>query len=205
MFCSKCGFDNKDDARFCKKCGNQLNNQSINQNITELNKNQNLEEKGNNKLLIVCISIILIVLIIAGTLFLLSNENGQKSLFNNNQSNNISENNHTELKVNTATFYLDGNPDTGVTATINVGKEFTNENIEVMTTYYRDGVNINSPSYYENHKVDDEGNFIITDYTPMPKYPDKCLIELKYNNQTFKFECDMGKYKGSQTSVPRVV
>ncbi|MBQ6220661.1 MAG: hypothetical protein IJJ47_13095, partial [Methanosphaera sp.] len=97
-----------------------------------------------------------------------------------------------------------GNPNTGESATINVGKEHFNEDMEVKTTYSRDGVNFNNPDY-EYRTVDADGNISITDYTPMNKYPDYCLISIRYNDKVYQFECDIGKYNGTQSTVPRAL
>lgn len=200
MICNNCGFDNRDDAKYCKKCGNSLvtYNNGFNNTYSQVEKNE-----SSTKLIIISISIIIITLIIAGTVYLtMSNNENVNS--NDNQNNQLVDT-VKKVQVNTATFYLDGNPNTGITATINVGKEYTGENMEILTTYSRDGYNLNNPSTYENHKVDDEGNIVITVYDPIPKYPDYCNIKIKYNNQLYQFGCDMGKYKGSQTVVPKII
>ena len=57
----------------------------------------------------------------------------------------------------------------GIPATVNVGKEYSGQSMEIMTTYSRDGSNLNNPSSYENHIVDDEGNIQITEFAPIPK------------------------------------
>ncbi|MBE6494400.1 MAG: zinc ribbon domain-containing protein [Methanosphaera stadtmanae] len=200
MICNNCGSNNRDGAKFCKKCGTSLviyDNRSFNKS-SQVKKNE-----SSNKVIIISISIILITLIIAGTVYFTMNNDG--NINSNDNQNNQSVDTVKKVQVNTATFYLDGNPNTGITATINVGKEYTGENIEILTTYSRDGYNLNNPSTYENHKVDDEGNIVITVYDPIPKYPDYCNIKIKYNNQIYQFGCDMGKYKGSQTVVPKMI
>ena len=194
MFCKFCGTENKDNDKFCKKCGN-----SLIQDIREVNHSlHNNNHSSNKNLIIICITILIIITIISGTILLYDYENVISSNITNQNNQSINK----ELQVNNATFYLDGNPNTGITATINVGKEFTGENVEIMTTYSRDGSNLNNPSNYENHEVDTDGNIVITEYAPIPKYPDYCIIEIRHNNKLSKFGCNMGKYKGSQTSVP---
>ena len=194
MICNNCGFDNMENSKFCQKCGNPLNYQNINKNSMYSPGKDN--HSSNNTVLIICATLIIIVAIIAGT-FLFLNNNGNADLTNDNQITN-----NAVLNVNTASFYLDGNPNSGIPATVNVGKEYSGQNMEIMTTYSRDGSNLNNPSSYENHIVDDEGNIQITEFAPIPRYPDYCLIEIRYNNQTYKFGCNMEKRKGSQTSVP---
>ena len=206
MFCSKCGFDNKDSSKFCKNCGEPLNIHSKNMKVnTSSQIDGHRSSKNNKNLIILCVTILIIAALIAGTLLLTNNtENVDSSNDSTNQTNNTTMGDK-ELKVNTATFYLDGNPNSGIPATINVGKEFTGENMEVMTTYSRDGSELNNPSSYENHEVDNEGNIVITEYAPISRYPDYCLIEIRYNGQVYQFGCDMVKGKGSQTRVPTKV
>ncbi|MBR0472842.1 MAG: zinc ribbon domain-containing protein [Methanosphaera sp.] len=199
MICPNCGLENVEGAKFCRSCGHPLNNYQNNgfNNYTQPIPTQ--KNKNNTTILILCITIIILTAIIAGTyLFLLNNNEATP----NNQANEI---NIPQLNVSSASFYLDGNPNTGIPATITVGKEHAGENMEVITTYSRDGTNLNSPSGYENHVVDEDGNIKITEYAPIPKYPDYCKIEIRYKNNVYQYGCDMGKHKGSQTSTPRPI
>lgn len=200
MICGACGFNNEENAKYCQRCGNSLNNYSRGVNTYPQTNNYH-QSKNNSNIIIISVTVIIIALIAAGTFLLLSD-----SLpFLNDNTHNTSEITYDQLKVNTATFYLDGNPNTGIKTTINVGREHTGDTMGVMTTFSRDGVNMNNPSEYSQCVVDDEGDIVFTDYTPIPKYPDYCLIEITYDNQIFKWECDMGKYKGYQTNVPREI
>lgn len=193
MFCPNCGFNNVEEARFCKKCGTQLNPQN---NI----KYTNNSSSDNKNLIIICITVIVILCIVAGTYIMLSqNANTGENLNTSMPIQNKS------IRVNSVTFYSDGNPNTGETATINVGPEFSGEQIGVMTLYSRDGVRQNSPTSYEIHTVSVDGNVVITDYTPMPRYPGHCLIKIKYNDVIYQYECDIGTYKGTQTIVPEEI
>lgn len=204
MYCPRCGCENVEGAFYCKKCGCSLNNAPNNQPVyTPPQRNSS----STKNLLIIAITVLIITLIVAGTLIILSDNNNDGSIINNIQksvSNNQSSDASDTLNVNQVTFYSDGNPNTGESATINVGKEHFNEDMEVKTTYSRDGVNFNNPDY-EYRTVDADGNISITDYTPMNKYPDYCLISIRYNDKVYQFGCDIGKYKGTQSTVPRAL
>lgn len=204
MYCPRCGCENVEGAFYCKKCGCSLNNAPNNQPVyTPPQRNSS----STKNLLIIAITVLIITLIVAGTLIILSDNNNDRSIINNIQksvSNNQSSDASDTLNVNQVTFYSDGNPNTGESATINVGKEHFNEDMEVKTTYSRDGVNFNNPDY-EYRTVDADGNISITDYTPMNKYPDYCLISIRYNDKVYQFECDIGKYNGTQSTVPRAL
>lgn len=179
-----------------------------------------MEERN---VMIICITIIIAVLIISGTFLLinsndmnllnrLSNDNNDNSFSNNenNGNNDNSANNantetvdSTGISVKSVTFYSDGNPNTGETATINFGPEYSGKTVNVKTFYSRDGTRQNYPSSYEAHTIDSNGNIVVTDYTPMPKYPSNCVVEVNYNGYTSSYECDIGTYKGTQTAIPR--
>lgn len=201
MNCPNCGFVNVSGARYCRKCGHPLNNMMDN-GFNGQPQYYPKQANDNKNVVIICITLIVIVAIVMGTFFFLSNNNEKTVIAGEGQS---IENNITHLNVSQVSFYLDGNPNTGIPATINVGKEHSGESMGVVTVYSRDGSKLNNPSSYENHVVDDDGNIVITEYAPIPKYPDYCSIEIRYNNQVFKYGCDMGKYKGSQTSIPKVI
>lgn len=55
MKCSKCGFENKDKAKFCTKCGNSLT----------ANGSQTAETKSNNSKYIIIALIVIIILLVA--------------------------------------------------------------------------------------------------------------------------------------------
>ena len=52
MKCSKCGFENKDKAKFCTKCGNPLAVESPQQNVASSN---------NSKYIIALIAVIIVL------------------------------------------------------------------------------------------------------------------------------------------------
>ena len=85
MKCSNCGFDNEQESKFCKKCGNPLKSKS---------------KLKDNKVLIICITII-ICLIILVTAF---------ALINNETSSNSTTKLNTQLTIHPKDF-AGGNPD----------------------------------------------------------------------------------------------
>lgn len=193
MKCTHCGTINRMDDNYCKKCGSPLTGMEY--TSTQYSNSSN----SNRNVIIICATIIIITIIIAATLLLSSN------VITPSEDDTPSVQSTTDLKVNTATFYSDGNPNTGETVTINVGKEHAGEQVETMTQYSRGGSSLNNPSGYEKHVVDSQGEIILTDYTPMPRYPDYCRITIRYNNRVSIYGCDIGTYKGTQTSVPKLI
>lgn len=86
-FCSNCGFENKNNAQFCKKCGTPFN--SVKSNIVE-NKKE-LKTKKNTNVWIIAIAVIICVAIIASAFVLLNGD-----FLGTNDSPTL-ENNFTEL------------------------------------------------------------------------------------------------------------
>lgn len=162
----------------------------------------------DNNVLIICIAAIVCILMISGTFIFMNFHNDVNILnvFDNGENTGTNNSNSNEkVQVNSVTFYSDGNPNTGETATINVGKEHSGKQMEVLTYYYRDNKKFNSQAVFNTVTVDVDGNIVTTDYTPMNKYPDFCHIEIMYDGNIYKYECDIAKHKGTQTAIPRQI
>ena len=86
MKCSKCGFENKDKAKFCTKCGNSLT----------VTNTQNIPVKSNNNKYII-IALIAIIVIMVGAIgyFAMNNTNVMGS-------NDVSQQNSTSKDVQSA-------------------------------------------------------------------------------------------------------
>ena len=69
MKCSKCGFENKDKAKFCTKCGNPLAMESPQQNVA-----------GSNNSKYIIIALIAIIIVLAGVFGYFAMSNGQDSV-----------------------------------------------------------------------------------------------------------------------------
>ncbi|WP_455645867.1 hypothetical protein [Methanosphaera sp.] len=175
----------------------------------------------NKSLIIICITVILCAAIISATAIMITNNNQNNA--NTNQENSVSSNTSnsegstgsssssssseststsqttTAFRIKSATFYSDGNPNTGEKATINVGSEHAGETIDVMTYYYRGNSRLNYPSGYTTLVVNSNGEVSLTDTTPMPKYPSKCHIDIMYRGSTYTADASIGTYKGTQT------
>lgn len=152
--------------------------------------------------LIVCITLILCAVIIAATFVIVSSDNngipipGVAANSTKDNSSNVAPNDTVDLS--SVTFYSDGNPNTGEVATLYFGKESAGKVVEISTVYYRDGYQFNKVDY-GTVSIDSDGNAKVTDTTPMNKYPDKCVITVKYNGNSFTKTANLGTYKGSQT------
>ena len=69
MKCSKCGFENKDKAKFCTKCGNPLAMESPQQNVA-----------GSNNSKYIIIALIAIIVVLAGVIGYFAMSSGQDSV-----------------------------------------------------------------------------------------------------------------------------
>ena len=78
MKCSKCGFENKDKAKFCTKCGNSLSVES----------DSDVQVKSNNSKGII-IALIIVIIILVGTI-------GYFAFSSNSVQNNDSPQNSTD-------------------------------------------------------------------------------------------------------------
>ena len=84
MYCTKCGFSNKDDAKFCAKCGNELyqSTESSNNDISSPNTKRLIGERIVIAILIILVVILLVIL--------------YKTIVNKNNSN------YTDLSIQTS-------------------------------------------------------------------------------------------------------
>ena len=75
MKCSKCGFENKDKAKFCTKCGNSLT----------VKDSEQVQVKSNNSKYII-IALVVIIVILVGTIGFFAMNNGSGSVQSDDNS-----------------------------------------------------------------------------------------------------------------------
>ena len=86
MKCPSCGSDNREGSKFCKNCGERLND----------NRNNNMDDakpvegKTNKNLLIVCATIVICVIIAAGALIYMNNESSDYETASGEATNDYS-------------------------------------------------------------------------------------------------------------------
>ena len=166
MICSECGFENKEGAQFCKKCGKPLKSSKGNSSST-----------NSNKLIIICVAIIALALIIAGAFIFLSN---------NSQDNAISTNSDNSTKVveeSSAIEIINGTFSTGSSlsdktyCTVYVGEEYAGENVKISVLYSRDGSNLNQGKIVPK-TVDGSGCVSVPSADSFKYYPDHAIVTL---------------------------
>lgn len=152
------------------------------------------------KRVIILSLIVMVAFIVCSTAYLFVSDT-QINLFDNLFNDGIendSVNVTNPIEIEYVTFYSDGNPNTGESATINVGAQHQGEVIQVSTAYSRDGRSLNTP-VYENKTVDSEGNVEIYAPESMRYYPDYCVVNIRNDYTSFTGNCSLGKYTGYQT------
>ena len=163
-----------------------------------------------NNLIIICVTTIICISLIAGTFIMLKSNNNADSydlsiieniinpLQANANNSTTSDNSNKVDKINWATFYADGNPNTGEEVTVNVGPEHAGKTIQLSMNYYRDGYTLIEEAP-KNYTVNSEGNVYIPDTAAMARYPDKCMLTVTCDGFTTTATCYLEKRKGSQT------
>ena len=177
----------------------------------------------DNSVLIICICIIICTVIIAATAIIVldnhdennnTNQNTtQATVTNNNNSSSSSSSSSTQSTSSSdigpgypssVTFYSDGNPNTGETATLNFGTNAAGKTIKVRIFYYRDSEKLSGNYEFQTVTIGQDGTVKITDNTPMSKYPDTAEIQIDPGDgNRLSSNYDLGTYSGSQTCTPR--
>lgn len=184
----------------------------------------------DNSVLIICICIIICTVIIAATAIIVldnhdennnTNQNTtQATVTNNNSSSNSGGNSASSSSSSSTqsasssdigpgypssvTFYSDGNPNTGETATLNFGTNAAGKTIKVRIFYYRDSEKLSGNYEFQTVTIGQDGTVKITDNTPMSKYPDTAEIQIEPGDgNRLSSNYDLGTYSGSQTCTPR--
>lgn len=88
MICPNCGTENKDSAKFCKKCGSTLKDVSKDNEIPTHETNNN----HSKNLIIICVTILICSSLIAGGIILYTNEHSENTTPNTVSNNSVDSN-----------------------------------------------------------------------------------------------------------------
>lgn len=187
-FCSKCGFENKDNAQFCKKCGNQF--KQIKEPETIVNPINNKKSSNNNNTKLIAVALIIIVIALAG-IFVYSSgilNSNEPVTVNNTTEDQSVESNSTQavLTDDDSMSILGGSFSTGgglsdkTYASINVGPEHAGEKVKIQIFYSRDGSDLNDGNIVPK-TVSSDGYIEVASAEPYKYYPDHAEINL-YDN-----------------------
>lgn len=180
IFCPKCGEKNGEGAKFCKKCGVELDAQDSTKSsvvsdaqgssiFTSEHKDQSKSRK--NIIIIIVIVAIICLAAIAGAMLYF---NG--GLFNDKEPIHI---------VNT-TFSTGHSLDSKTYCTINVGSNHTDENVTVDILYSRDGTDLNEGDKIVK-TVDVNGDMVCESKDSYDLYPSHAIVTL-YDDEGNKLD-----------------
>ena len=191
MKCPSCNTENNDSAKFCKKCGTALNNNTINHEnmIKSMSK-----DKSDNTTKIIIVALIIVAIVLAGVFIYL-----QTSGHNDSQAQNASASQNTTANPDkTATpssqpektaqstgsmkilggSFSTGSADADKTyASIYVGKQNAGKSVIVQIWYSRDGNTINNGNMVPA-SVHSDGYLYISSADAYKYYPDHATINL---------------------------
>ena len=190
MRCPKCGNENKDSAKFCKKCGTALKEGVVTQNVV---KSQN---QSNNTTKIIIVALIIVAVVIAGVLvysFGFTSNPAQEQNTTDNQSdvNLTSEEpkqaqstNTQEVSTTPSSMTIYGgsfNTGSGLSdktyASIYVGPEHAGEKVKIQIFYSRDGSDLNNGNIVPK-TVDSSGYINVRSAQAYKYFPDFATINL---------------------------
>lgn len=153
-FCPNCGVENKEDYRFCKKCGTPLDTPK--------------KSTNTKNILIIAITLILCVTTVAGTEIYL---NGDFNLFSTKEPIHI---------INT-TFTTGNSLSAKSTCIINLGTNHSGENITISVVYSRNGANLNNEDK-SLKTIGEDGSIVVESKNSFKKYPDQAIVKI-YDNE----------------------
>lgn len=191
MKCPSCNTENNDSAKFCKKCGTALNNNTINHEnmIKSMSK-----DKSDNTTKIIIVALIIVAIVLAGVFIYLQTSGHQDS-----QAQNASASQNTTANPDkTATpssqpektaqstgsmkilggSFSTGSADADKTyASIYVGKQNAGKSVIVQIWYSRDGNTLNNGNMVPA-SVHSDGYLYISSADAYKYYPDHATINL---------------------------
>ena len=229
MFCSNCGEENKDDAKFCRKCGASLKgtnpikdtyvstgkapSEISNSNVGSTSSSSASNSNDNKNLIIICLTIIICAILIAGAFVLFSNNDNSADdnsdiVVDDSQSiSNNSNQDNTELAVPEKSMdIISGSFSTGSSlsdktyCSVYVGKEHAGESVKISVLYSRDGSNLNKGNIVPK-TVDSDGYVSVPSASAFDYYPDYAIVTLydSSGNILDVQEVSMSPSSGTQT------
>lgn len=204
MKCSNCQSENSDTAKFCKKCGSPLNQNSINHG--EMINSMSGKNSGDNTTKIIIVALAIVAVVLAGAFVYLyaSGDSGASDSTSNSApaSSQHTAKNTTESKTQPSTTasptssssstpssikilggsFSTGSADADKTyARINVGTSHAGEDVIVQILYSRDGNSLNNGNMVPA-SVHSDGYLEIASADAYKYYPDHATIKIYDSN-----------------------
>lgn len=205
MKCSNCDAENSDGAKFCKKCGNPLEEKTINhEEIINSVGNKKTKSNDNTKIIIIALAIVVVVLAGAFAYMYMSGDSGSGGSSTSNaglssqavdqddssakQASTSSSGSEKTAQQDTSSMRIQGgsfstgSADADKTyASIYVGKENAGKDVIVQIFYSRDGNSLNNGNMVPA-SVHSDGYLYITSADAYLYYPDYATIKLYDSN-----------------------
>lgn len=204
MKCSNCNSENSDIAKFCKKCGTPLNDNTINHEemINSISGNKTKSDDNKTKTMIIVLAVIAVVLAGAFVYIYAFGDSASDSGSNSNSaaqdSNSVdtaksdssqasssqassSKPSTSSMKILGGSFYTGSAESDKTYAQINVGTEYSGQDVIVQIFYSRDGNSLNNGNMVPA-SVHSDGYLYITSADAYHYYPDYATIKLYDSN-----------------------
>lgn len=204
MKCSNCQSENSDTAKFCKKCGNPLNETTIDHG--EMIKSMSGEKSGDNTTKIIIIALAIVAVVLAGAFIYLfafgdsgtatsdssasSGNSASPTVDDADESKNAektstpakgSSSSSSSISIKSGSFST-GSADADKTyASIFVGKENAGKDVIVQIWYSRDGNTLNHGNMVPA-TVHSDGYLEIASADAYKYYPDYATINIYDSN-----------------------
>ena len=187
MICPSCKTENNDGAKFCKKCGTPLENNTISH---EKMINSMSNDKSDNTTKIIIVALIAVVVVLAGAFIYLQGfgHNDSQAQTAQGSTNSTVQSNvqpdktaQSLIKILGGSFYT-GSADSDKTyARINVGTQNAGKNLIVQIWYSRDGNTLNNGNMVPA-TVHSDGYLEISSADAYRYYPDYATINIYDTN-----------------------
>nr|WP_295161650.1 zinc ribbon domain-containing protein [uncultured Methanobrevibacter sp.] len=202
MKCSNCNAENSDGAKFCKKCGNPLEEKTINHEeiINSVGNVKTKSDDNTTKIIIVALVIVAVVLAGAFAYIYMSGNSDSGSSSNagsaSSDSDKVDSSNQqsassnpektaksqtTSMKIKGGSFSTGSAESDKTYATIYVGTENAGKDVIVQIFYSRDGNSLNNGNMVPA-SVHSDGYLYITSADAYHYYPDYATIKLYDSN-----------------------
>ena len=173
MRCPKCNSENKDSAKFCKKCGSPL--KKINPENRVNSGNNKSEKSDSTKFLI--IALIIVAIILAGVFVYIYGFNSNQGTDVSQQIQGEDDDDSDSMTILGGSFTTGGELEDKTYASIKVGSEFAGEKVTVQIFYCRDGSTLNNGNMVPV-TVDSSGTIEVSSADAYRYFPDYAEINL---------------------------
>ena len=194
MKCPSCNTENNDSAKFCKKCGTALNNNTINHENMINSMNNKSGKDSTTKFVIVALVIVAIVL--AGVFVYIygfgpnqSNDSQSKQVQGDDDSEPVqaesssssqssqSSAKSTSMSIRGGSFTTGSELEDKTYASIDVGSQHAGEKVILQIFYSRDGSTLNNGNMVPV-TVDSSGHLEVSSADAYKYFPDYAEINL---------------------------